>query len=251
MFESKYRKVLTVILVIVIIAIIGLLAWLAYDWYNKYVVNKDAGNFVDDFIGEVDGEGDSEVGDGELNGVDDAEISGGSGLKTYKGFVVLGTIEIPKTGIKYPVLEKVTTKSMEAAVAMLFGSGLNQPGNTVIIGHNYRNGMFFSDNKKLSNGDKIYITDNSGKKISYTIYDKFQTTPEDSSFYQRDTNGIPEVTLSTCTDDTKNRLIIEARADEESLREAEQAERAKQNTENTEENQDNQESQENQENEQN
>ena len=232
MFESKYGKVLTVILTIVIIAIIGLLIWLAYDWYNKYVVNKDAGNFVDDFVGEVDGEDDTEVGDGDLNGVADVNIAGNSGLKTYKGFVVLGTIEIPKTGIKYPVLEKVTTKSMEAAVAMLYGAGLNQTGNSVIIGHNYRNGMFFSDNKKLSNGDRIYITDNSGKKVTYTIYDKFQTTPEDSSFYQRDTNGKPEITLSTCTDDTKNRLIIEARAEDEVSVDDEETKENSENNEN-------------------
>ena len=111
------------------------------------------------------------------------------------------------------MLEKVTKKSIETAVAFLYGTGLNEEGNTVIIGHNYRNGLFFSNNKKLNNGDKIYITDNSGKKLEYTIYQKFETTPEDTSFYQRDTDGKPEVTLSTCTDDSKARLIIFARAE--------------------------------------
>ena len=62
-------------------------------------------------------------------------------------------------------------------------------------------------------GDKIYITDNDGKKVTYTIYNKFETTPEDTSFYQRDTSGKPEVTLSTCTDDSKARLIILAKAE--------------------------------------
>ena len=83
----------------------------------------------------------------------------------------------------------------------------------VIVGHNYRNGLFFSNNKKLSEGDKIYITDNSGKKLTYTIYSKFETTSEDTSFYQRDTNGKAEVTLSTCTDDSSARIIILARED--------------------------------------
>ncbi len=36
---------------------------------------------------------------------------------------------------------------------------LNKPGNTVIAGHNYRNSRFFSNNKKLNIGDKIYVTD--------------------------------------------------------------------------------------------
>lgn len=217
MFESKYSKVLTVILVIVIIAIIGLLGFLAYDYYQKYVVTKDTADFVDNFQGDVtDGEADEndtgEVDDNALNNIKDIE-STTSTNRTYKGFGVLGTMEIPATNFKYPVLDKVTKKSIETAVAFLYGSGLNQPGNSVIIGHNYRNGLFFSNNKKLNIGDKIYITDNEGKKLTYTIYNKFETTPEDTSFYQRDTGGKPEVTLSTCTDDSKARLIILAKAE--------------------------------------
>jgi LPXTG-site transpeptidase (sortase) family protein len=222
MFESKYSKVLTVILVIVIIAIIGLLGFLGYDYYQKYIVTKDTSEYVDKFEGEVsDGEAnDSEENatsaDGDaLNQIKDASGSGsGSTVKrTYKGFGVLGTMEIPATNFKYPILEKVTKKSIETAVAFLYGAGVNQAGNTVIIGHNYRNGLFFSNNKKLNIGDKIYITDNDGVKLTYTIYNKFETTPEDTSFYQRDTGGKPEVTLSTCTDDSKARLIICAKAD--------------------------------------
>ena len=126
---------------------------------------------------------------------------------------MVGTMVIPATNFKYPILEKVTRKSIETAVAVLYGAGVNQVGNTVIIGHNYRNGLFFSNNKKLNIGDKIYITDNSGNKLTYTIYNKFETTDTDTSFYQRDTAGKPEVTLSTCTDDSKNRLIILAKAE--------------------------------------
>ena len=217
MFESKYSKVLTVILVIVIIAIVGLLGFLAYDYYQNYVVTKDTADFVDNFQGDVqDGEADENnsetTDDGTLNKIQDATI-GSSTKRTYKGFGVLGTMEIPATNFKYPVLDKVTKKSIETAVAFLYGSGLNQPGNSVIIGHNYRNGLFFSNNKKLNIGDKIYITDNDGKKVTYTIYNKFETTPEDTSFYQRDTSGKPEITLSTCTDDSKARLIILAKAE--------------------------------------
>ena len=152
MFESKYGKVLTVILVIVIIAIIALLGFLGYSLYDKYVKNKDAGDFVDDFVGSVGGDntGDDNINDGNLEGVADVNVDS-NGKKLYKGYVVMGTIQIPKTDVKYPILEKVTKKSIEVAVAILYGSGLNQPGNTVIIGHNYRNGLFFSNNKKLEN----------------------------------------------------------------------------------------------------
>lgn len=221
MFESKYSKVLTVILVIVIIAIVGLLAFLGYEYYQNYIISQDTSEYVDNFQGEV-GNGDvteednTENTENPFGDIEDPNaIATSSSKRTYKGFGVLGTMEIPATNFKYPVLEKVTKKSIETAVAVLYppGTELNKPGNTVIIGHNYRNGLFFSNNKKLNIGDKIYITDNDGNKITYTIYNKFETTPEETSFYQRDTGGIPEVTLSTCTDDSSARLIICAKAE--------------------------------------
>ena len=226
MFESKYSKVLTVILVIVIIAIIGLLAFLAYDYYENYMITQDTTDFVDNFQGEVTaGEEDEDSNNtvsesnttndtNPFDQIQDTDTNASTdNKKTYKNFGVLGTMEIPATSFKYPVLEKVTKTSIETSVAFLCGTGLNQPGNSVIVGHNYRNGLFFSNNKKLNIGDKIYITDNSGKKLTYTIYNKFETTPEDASFYQRDTGGKPEVTLSTCTDDSSARLIIFAKAE--------------------------------------
>ena len=230
MFESKYNKVLTVILVIVILAIVGLLGFLAFDYYQNYMITKDTSEFVDAFQGDIIGEdgndnsdssnentvadADADENENPLDRLNDASSNSTSSnvkKQMYKGFGTLGTMEIPATSFKYPVLEKVTKKSIETAVAFLYGSGLNEPGNSVIIGHNYRNGLLFSNNKKLNIGDKIFITDNSGRKLTYTIYNKFETTPEDTSFYQRDTGGKAEVTLSTCTDDSKARLIILAR----------------------------------------
>lgn len=217
MFESKYSKVLTVILVIVIIAIIGLLGFLGYEYYQNYIITKDTSEFVDNFQGDVSDGTPTDNDTENLNGtnpfdqIKDATTGSSSKKQTYKGFGVLGTMEIPTINFKYPVLEKVTKKSIETSVAFLYGSGLNKAGNSVIIGHNYRNGLFFSNNKKLNIGDKIYVTDNDGNKVTYTIYNKFETTPEDTSFYQRDTAGKPEITLSTCTDDSSARLIIFAR----------------------------------------
>ena len=124
---------------------------------------------------------------------------------------MVGYIEIPKTDIKYPVLKDATKEAMEKSVCVLLGNGLNKAGVTVISGHNYRNGLFFSNNAKLSTGDKIYITDNSGQTVTYEIYKKYQTTPEDASYATVDTQGKKEIVLTTCTDDSKNRIIVCAR----------------------------------------
>ena len=77
--------------------------------------------------------------------------------------IVIGSIQIPKTKVKYPIVNSAEPAAMDTAIVMLYGPGLNEEGNTVIVGHNYRNGGFFGNNKKLENGDKIYITDSKRK----------------------------------------------------------------------------------------
>ena len=51
-------------------------------------------------------------------------------------------------------------------------------------------------------------------KIDYEIYNKYITSQDDASFFQRDTGGAREISLSTCTDNglkTGERIIIWAR----------------------------------------
>lgn len=227
MFESKYNKLLTIILIVVIVAIIALIAFLAINYFNETGDTKKAADFVENYNGDeitpVDNtpqdttDEPTEENTNPLEEETEQENTDDNIIRTrkqYNGFYVNGTMRIPKIDFSYPVLESVTKASIENSVAILYGAGLNQIGNTVIVGHNYRNGQFFSNNKRLEEGDKIYIKDNDGVEKSYTIYSKFETTPEDTSFYQRDTNGKAEVTLSTCTDDSSARLIILAREDD-------------------------------------
>ena len=177
MFESRYNKVLTVILVIVVIAIIGLLGFLGYDYYKKYIISTEAEDFVNNFQSDVsdDNGNDEDQNNQEVGSWDDINLSdtniedssSSSKIKpTYKGYAMLGTISIPATNCNYPILEKNTTATLDTGVVFIWGVGVNQPGNTVIAGHNYRNGLFFSNNKKLKNGDKIKITDNDKNTIT-------------------------------------------------------------------------------------
>ena len=100
---------------------------------------------------------------------------------------------------------------MTSAVAVLYGVGLNKPGNTVLAAHNYRNGTLFSNNKKLMVGDKIYITDQMGTTIEYSIYKSYITSDTDFEYAVRNTGGKREISLTTCTTDASKRLVIWAR----------------------------------------
>ena len=88
---------------------------------------------------------------------------------------------------------------------------LNEVGNVVIAGHNYRNGMFFSNLKKVSTGDKIKITDVNGRTLVYTVYEKYETTPEDVAYITRNVGETIEITLVTCTDNSEARIIVKAK----------------------------------------
>lgn len=219
MFESKYSKVLTVILIIVIVAIVILLGFLAYDYIKKFNTTKQASDFVENYQGDITtGEENNEnvtiAENVTLDGLDSTPTSTGTGgsstKKTYQGFTVVGTMKIPKINLEYPILEEVTTKALETALVALYPSpdNINLPGNSVIIGHNYRNGLFFSNLKKLSKGDKIYVTDYRGTTVTYEIYNIFEASSTDTSFYNRDTNGLAELTLSTCTDASNDQRTI-------------------------------------------
>ncbi len=228
MFNSKFNGLLTGLLIAAIVGIIALIGYFGWSVYNKYYINAGASDAVDAFehqIGQNNNtvtppqesnveENREQIGEvGEGNSIYTGNQGGGNSNATtqYGGYDVIGTISIPKINIKYPILEKVTPKSIKLSVAYLAGAGINQVGNTVIQGHNYRNGMFFSDLDKLVNGDAIYIKDPTGTEIKYEVYDKFEAEGTDSSFYNRDTNGLREITLSTCTDDGTKRTIILAR----------------------------------------
>lgn len=241
MFGTRYGNVLTIILVIVIVLILGLVGWFAYDMYKQSSTNNKAQSAVDDFNNNIRKRVDDKTIEGNTD-VDIGNVVKGNetvlgAKKTYlENYEVKGIIEIPKTGIKYPILQPVTKRSLELAVAILYGPGLNEVGNTVILGHNYRNNLFFSDNDRLSNGDKILITDQTGTTITYEVYRKFEVDQNDSEYMTRDTENRREISLSTCTDDAKARIVILAKEKESKSTDTENNKNSNNEEENEEEN---------------
>lgn len=231
MFNSKYSKLLTTVLIIVIIAVIALLAFLGYDVYKKYSIEAESESALEKFENEIDKIANTtntisnttntieNVIDPtiDLNSIAEnttGNTSGGNNggsTVTVKGYEVIGKIEIPKTNLKSVIIkqEDVSAASLKVAICNLYGNLNEVGGNAVLVGHNYRNGTFFSNNKKLSKGDKIYITDNSGKKVTYIINNKYETGTGDFSYATRKVDANKRhISLSTCTDDSKKRLII-------------------------------------------
>ena len=130
----------------------------------------------------------------------------------YSGYTILGKIEIPKIGFKSVVILENTYRSMDLGVVISYGSLLNEPGGTIISGHNYRGQSIFMYNiRNLSSGDKIYITDSSGREVEYTVYETLRNySPNNTELYKK-VDGY-HLTLITCENDGNSRIVVKASA---------------------------------------
>ena len=121
---------------------------------------------------------------------------------------IIGRITIPKIGVDYPIFSETSDALLKISICKFHGGNPNEVGNLCLAGHNYRNSKFFSKVDTLVVGDIIEVTDLSKRKIQYEIYDIHTVDPTDRSDTTQLTNGKKEVTLITCTDDNKQRIIV-------------------------------------------
>lgn len=129
-----------------------------------------------------------------------------------KVYNYIGYISIPSIDVKYPILSETSVALLKVSVCRFWGGNPNEVGNLCIAGHNYRNKKFFSKVINLQKGDIIEITDLDKNKVKYKIYDKYTVGPKDVSCTSQLTNGKKIVTLITCTNDSKKRVIVKAEA---------------------------------------
>lgn len=133
-------------------------------------------------------------------------------ITKYKEYDVVAKLEIPAINLETYILETCTENSLNKSVAKFWGADPNEIGNLCIAGHNApRNTNMFYNLKKLKIGNILTISDNTIGKVEYEIYNIYNVFPEDVSPLSQETNGKREVTLITCTNDSKQRTIIKAK----------------------------------------
>lgn len=130
---------------------------------------------------------------------------------SYFGYNAIGAIYVPKINISYPILDTLNSTTMKIGAVRAYGANLNDGGISILVSHNYMDGSLFSNISKLTNGDSIFITDTSGKKVEYVVYSTFITDPKDTSYYNLNTDGKSQIALATCTNDLKNEFIVLAK----------------------------------------
>ena len=129
---------------------------------------------------------------------------------SYKGYTILGRIEIPRVGINTVILKEHTYAAMNIGAIKTYGVDLNEKGGFVISAHNFRGkSSFFYPIRNLKNGDKINISDNKGRNMEYTVYSVSRyVKPNDTSYLVKTDDY--HVTLVTCENGGKSRIVVRA-----------------------------------------
>ena len=201
--NSIKPKIYKAIFYMLLIATIIVLGMIIYKYGSNQINEKESQEVVEAFS--------------NIDFSDNGEESGSQIQLEYKGYKVIGIVKIPKIDIEYPILEigdidpENAEKPMKLSIIKYWGENVNDYGNLSIAGHNNKDGTMFGKTKKLEIGDIVELTDLTGQKIQYSIYDIFVTDPNDVNILLPKEELIREVTLITCTNGNKQRLILKAK----------------------------------------
>ena len=192
--KLKIYKCIFTILVIIVIIVIGLIAM---KYYRNSINEQENKKVIEVFSRNVENLEKEKT--------------------TMNGYNVIGIVKIPKIELEYPILDietsnpEETKEPMKISIVKYWGGKVNEFGNLSIAGHNNYDGTMFGKTKKLEIGDEVELTDLDNKTIKYKIYDKFVTDPNDVTILATKDENIREVTLITCTNGNKERLILKAK----------------------------------------
>ena len=216
--KNTKLKIKSIIRAFIILFILSAIFYMIYGWYKESKI-KIVKN-IDTKLTRIEAEENvikiiTEENEENKNYEKDIEKHKKSNLEEpvpekYLGYKVDAKLEIPKININSNVLKEYTKEGLEVCISKFWGANPNEIGNYCIAGHNYRNKKFFSKVPTLENGDIIEITDTKGRTVKYTVYNKYTVTDDDMSPVSQLTNGRKDITLITCTDDSKERVIVKA-----------------------------------------
>lgn len=201
------NKIYNIILVILVIALVTTVILIAIKYGKNQIKEKELEAVVEEVKIQI-----KNIENSKINTDNSKEEQDNRKVQVqYKGYNVVGIITIPKLEIEYPIIDETNEKAMKVSITKFWGNNVNDIGNFTMAGHNYIDGTMFGETKKLNIGDLIAMTDLSGKKIEYRIFDKYVIDPNDVECVNSVEGNTREITLITCTNGRNNRLIIKAR----------------------------------------
>ena len=188
-------KIYKMILICLIIAAIIVGALVVIKYFNLYKNESEAKQVISNINKELKNSDEPII---EIN-------------QQIQGHKVVGIIKIPKIELEYPILETTSKETLNLSITKFWGNQINEIGNVSLAGHNNLNGTMFGKTKRLEVGDIIELTDIQNVTLKYKVFKMYVIDPNDISCILPEQEGTREVTLITCTNGNKNRLIVKAR----------------------------------------
>ena len=191
------KKVYNLIIAVLIVALIVVVAMIVIRYGGNYLNEKEVSSSLETIEEELNKE--------------ETQQSESLPELEFKGYKIEGIIEIPKINIKYPIIDHTNEETMKVSITKFWGPQANEIGNYTVEGHNNKDGTMFGKTKYLQIGDKIKLTNLKNETIEYEIFKIYSIDPDDVSCVESVENGTREITLITCTNGHKNRLVTKAR----------------------------------------
>lgn len=191
------KKVYNLIIAVLIVALIVVVAKIVIRYGGNYLNEKEVSASLETIEEELNKE--------------ETQQSESLPELEFKGYKIEGIIEIPKINIKYPIIDHTNEETMKVSITKFWGPQANEIGNYTVAGHNNKDGTMFGKTKYLQIGDKIKLTNLKNKIIEYEIFKIYSIDPDDVSCVESVESGTREITLITCTNGHKNRLVTKAR----------------------------------------
>lgn len=191
------KKVYNLIIAVLIVALIVVVAMIVIRYGGNYLNEKEVSSSLETIEEELNKE--------------ETQQSESLPELEFKGYKIEGIIEIPKINIKYPIIDHTNEETMKVSITKFWGPQANEIGNYTVAGHNNKDGTMFGKTKYLQIGDKIKLTNLKNETIEYEIFKIYSIDPDDVSCVESVEKGTREITLITCTNGHKNRLVTKAR----------------------------------------
>lgn len=191
------KKVYNLIIAVLIVALIVVVAMIVIRYGGNYLNEKEVSSSLETIEEELNKE--------------ETQQSESLPELEFKGYKIEGIIEISKINIKYPIIDHTNEETMKVSITKFWGPQANEIGNYTVAGHNNKDGTMFGKTKYLQIGDKIKLTNLKNETIEYEIFKIYSIDPDDVSCVESVENGTREITLITCTNGHKNRLVTKAR----------------------------------------
>lgn len=183
--KNKIAKVLILIGLVICVGSISIKG------YSKYIENKSTKSFEEEINKNIN-------------------ISKEDDFSNVKAGDEIAIINIPSINLNTVVVESIEKQYLNHYVCHFENSAMpGENGNFSLAGHSsYRYNEVFNEAHNIKLDDEIIIK-TLNNEFTYIVKDIYEVNPEDTFVLDQD-NEIKELTIVTCTNKGKDRLIVKA-----------------------------------------